>query len=219
MSPIQVSAEKLKTLKIPERANRSRRSDNCRMRQFRKRTSQLDKPRMKSPTIKLHPQPKRLSQCWVRFRKGWSETPVAQISQMPFEYWVDRQVIGTRTLQEDLLWVVRPIDGDGSRIRDEEVINGDRGIDSAHFISHTRPGDVVNPCRMGCEQLRSSWRYPFWQVIVSLLRRPDLPAHDKKHYISAPVSCRSMICNANKLTILQPAQAGWRCPGISPTYP
>lgn len=51
------------------------------------------------------------------------------------------------------------------------------------FISHSRPGEVLDPGGMGGEQLRGTRRHPFGHAVVVFLRWVDPPAHVGKHVV------------------------------------
>ena len=111
-------------------------------------------------------------------RESRTQAPIAQVAQVGFEQRVQDQVRGVRAGHEDVVGVVRPVEGDGGSVGDEEVVEGNRGVDPDQLVAHLRPGQVVDPGRVRCEQLGWAGCEPLGQLVVRLLRRPDLPAHE-----------------------------------------
>jgi len=102
---------------------------------------------------------------------------------MPFEYGVDHQFIALRTAQQCIRRLIRPIEAQGRREGHKEIIEEivSRIVISHEAIAHLGPGEVVDPCWVGCEELGGSRGHPFGEAVVVFLRGGDLPAHDEEH--------------------------------------
>ena len=130
----------------------------------------------------------RLGQAWMSLCKRWSQSPIFQISYMPFKYRIDKQLFRSFLGKQSIGCLVSPIQRQGCRIWDEEVVEMNAWIYLHQFISHARPRQIVYPSRVCTEKLSRPRGDPLWQPVVVFLRGRDLPSHDDEHYISARIS-------------------------------
>lgn len=55
--------------------------------------------------------------------------------------------------QETISWLIGPVQAHGRRVGYEEVFKLDKGLLGNHLITQARPGQVVEPCGVGGEEL------------------------------------------------------------------
>ncbi len=102
---------------------------------------------------------------------------------MPFKHRVDRQLLRVRQGDQRVRGLVRPIQRQRRRVGYEPRVERDIGVHVHHLITHTRPGQVVDPGRVRVEELRRARGDPFGEAVVVFLRGGDLPAHDEEHNV------------------------------------
>lgn len=83
----------------------------------------------------------------------WTERPIAQIPQMPFEIRVQPQVFLPFHLQQHVCWVGLPVQAQADGVGDEEIVKVEFRVEDNHFIAHLGPGKVVHPGRVWGEEL------------------------------------------------------------------
>ena len=102
-------------------------------------------------------------------RESRSQTPIPQVPQVPFENRVDGQLLGSFLGEQSIRRLVGPIQRQGRRVRDEEVVERNARMDLHQFIAHAGPGQIVHPSRVRSEELRRPGGDPIGQSLVILL--------------------------------------------------
>lgn len=125
----------------------------------------------------------RLNYFRIRLGKRRTEGPIVEISEMPLENRVDEQFVAIVRRQQAVRGLVRPVDRQRLRERHEPVIKHIVLVRHHETVPHSWPGEIIDPGRMSCEQLRWSGGQPIWHSIVVLRRGVDLPPHQEEHGI------------------------------------
>lgn len=99
------------------------------------------------------------------------QSPVLQIPYMPFKHRINKQLFSSFLRKQSIGRLVNPVQRQGCRIWDEEVVEVNAWIYLHQFISHARPRQVVYPSRVRTEKLRRPRGDPFGQPVVVFLRR------------------------------------------------
>ena len=177
------------------------------------RTTGDARSRIPPSTIRLNRT--GLGQARMSLSKGRSQSPVLQISYMPFKHRIDEKLFRSFLGKQSIGCLVSPVQRQGCRIWNEEVVEVNAWIRLHQFISHAGPRQIVYPSRVHTEKLRRPGGDPFGQSIVVLWRGGDLPSHDEEHYIPARISVlvfKAVFRHSGswyKRTVLRPAPEGW----------
>ena len=118
-------------------------------------------------------------------RERRTQSPILQVPYVPFEHGVDEQLFGSFLGEQGVRGLIGPVQRQGGRVGDEEVVEVDAGVYLDEFVAHARPGEVVYPGGVGAEELGRPRGDPFGEAVVVFLRGRDLPAHDEEHYVTA----------------------------------
>ena len=103
---------------------------------------------------------------------------------MRFKTRIDDPFIRLLLLDQSVAVVVGPVQRQARGVGDEEVVKGDGRVYLDQLLAHAWPGEVIDPCRVGREELAGARSHPFGEVVVVFLGGDDHPAHDGEHDVS-----------------------------------
>lgn len=113
------------------------------------------------------------------------QRPVLEAPHVALEHGVDKQLRAVGAPQQRVGLLVGPVQRDGRREGDEEVVEQELGgaVLARDRVAHARERQVVDPRRVRRAQLRGRRRRERREHVVVVARRADLPAHHQEHVV------------------------------------
>ena len=103
---------------------------------------------------------------------------------MSLKYRINPQLLAARDRQQHVAGLVGPVEGERGGVGDEEVVEGDGGVDGHEGVAHARPGEMVDPGRVGGGELGGSGGDPGGEAGMGGCGGGDLPPHEEEHYVA-----------------------------------
>ncbi len=142
----------------------------CRRQKQPPSTRTTGKARLRIPPSIVRLNRTGLGQAGMSLCKRRSQSPVLQISYMPFKNRIDKQVFRSFLRKQGIGCLISPIQRQSCCVWDEEVVEVNARIYLHQFISHAWPRQIVYPSRVRTKKLRRPRGDPFGQPVVVFLR-------------------------------------------------